>query len=73
MYKISIRVTLRHWTLPRSFIIGVTVQSRPQILIWRADAASKSLPQAAKLPVQGKVDFGENACVFAERRMRSFS
>ena len=44
-----------------------------QILICRADAASKSLPQAAKLPVQGKVDFGENACVFAERRMRSFS
>ena len=43
-----------------------------QILICRGDAASQSLPQAAKLPVQGvrshalgrKVDFGENACVF---------
>ena len=23
----------------------------------------KSLPQAAKLPVQGKVDFPENACI----------
>ena len=32
-----------------------------------------SLPQQAKPAVQGKVDFGENACVFAERRMRSFS
>ena len=27
---------------------------------------------AQSLPLQGKVDFGENACVFAERRMRSF-
>ena len=41
----------------------------------------KSLPQRPKGAVQGvrshalgrKVDFGENACVFAERRMRSFS
>ena len=39
----------------------------------KATQASQSLPQAAKLPVQGKVDFGKNACVFAERRMRSFS
>ena len=44
-----------------------------EILIWRGDASAQSLPQAAKLPVQGKVDFGENACVFAERRKRSFS
>ena len=34
-----------------------------RMLIWWGDAASKSLPQAAKLPVQGKVDFPENACI----------
>ena len=36
---------------------------RMQILSWRADAPAKSLPQAAELPVQGKVDFPENACI----------
>ena len=35
-----------------------------QILICRAVGdGPNSLPQAAKLPVQGKVDFPENACI----------
>ena len=34
-----------------------------QILICRAGTPPQSLPQAAKLPVQGKVDFPENACI----------
>ena len=43
------------------------------LLICRGDASAQSLPQAAKLPVQGKVAFGKNACVFAESRKRSFT
>ena len=34
-----------------------------EILSCGGEAASKSLPQAAELPVQGKVDFPENACI----------
>ena len=34
-----------------------------EILICRGDALTESLPQAAKLPVQGKVDLAKNACI----------
>ena len=44
-----------------------------QILICQGEAPAQSLPQAAKLPVQGKVDLTKNACIFRQRRKRFLS